>query len=271
MGLRFLLFFSLFFIIQLSAQDHSKFKIPCDNMTFLVKVHEVKEDKYKTFMNPMSIDIVFASLNNTFNQACIKFVRCDIDSIQDYNYYQLTDERNMATKREEQIMVDMYYEPRVINLFLVSDLENSTFNGICMNDDAKPNIISLNPNVPGFQTLSFIRNFLVFFGLKSTDFNPADPELVNTSNGAMVADSAWDTPADPLNLLPSNPTYPILLPILQNDYYYYNLKDANGDYYDPMIYNIMCPYGVVPKCTTLTHMQAYIVATNAIRCRANKW
>lgn len=264
----------LFFLIQFNSysQNISINNIPCENITYLVKIHDIRRNKTAPFTNVALFNNAFNFLNRMFKEACIQFYYKDVDSIYDYNYATIGDQKDWSNNSELKNLVNMKYEPRVINLFFNNNIYNSTYNGICQGDSAKPVIFSVNPFLASYNDYIFSRQFLNFFGLLPTAYSPLSPEYTDASNGKIVADSIWDTPADPLLIIPSTDTLvEPREPRLPNYFYNFSKKDVNGKYYDPMVSNVMADYPGIKKCGYLTHEQSYYVAKSAIRCRNKKW
>lgn len=209
-------------------------------------------------------------VNNIFKESCIEFRICKTEIIYDYNYYILTDD---SATNEIEDLKNMYYDPHAINIYIQGSATFETPNGVCVKSSDRPCMfltyqVPISPEAP----IDCTQRFLKYFGLLKTESIASSKELVNGSNGKLAADSVWDTPADPLKILTSIiPTY---LPDGSQTPYFYNFtKDANGQYYNPMIYNIMSDHAIKKEslCTKLTHEQNQYLIKNEQRCRQKRW
>ena len=139
--------------------------------------------------------------------------------------------------------------------------------GICKRDDEYPFLsIPNSRDLPVF-ALNLSRLLINYLGLKLTPFFPLNKELVNGSNSLITADLLEETPADPFYILnpPLDPTVSVTNGIKYMDY---DKKDANNQYYTPMIYNIMSfyPMNYYETCNKLTYQQYDYIAKKIIFC-----
>ena len=85
------------------------------------------------------------------------------------------------------------------------------------------------------------------FGLHDT-WNLDEPELVDGSNCTSTGDYLCSTPGDPYQPFS-------LIPFIDNDCNFnIGIQDANGDYYDPEVGNLMSGYG---KCRNGFTLEQY--------------
>lgn len=278
------LFFMLFAIMQGEAQgnvsqSYSQHRIPCDSVVYHLNIFNIKNDSL-TYNDEIVFDTILPFLNIVFAPACISFKICKFDTIFDYNYYKMENEQFI---NEKDALLNMVYNPYVINVYWNYASTKETFNGICVPRSKQPAIFIANK--ADWRTHSyhyFAKQLLRYFGLRNTSSYPGDQELANATNGEFAADSIWDTPADPFFLGNGNA---MLMPSLSRrtdsgfHYFYHDsIKDANGDFYNPMINNLMSPqkykldidiYG--SKCPILTRGQYQYIVTNERRCRSKRW
>jgi hypothetical protein len=259
----------------MECQDNSIYRIPCDSVVYELKFYNIKNDTAK-YSNSMLIPAFVSYLNTFFDPTCIRFKICAIDSIRDYNYYVIGDEDKTI---EDTDIIDLFHTSYAINIYMVDGKNDATPNGICKTRSQRPKIYFPYQTAGGPDLRSFAKQMLVFFGLNNTSSSMSSRELVNTSNGTTSADSIWDTPADPYDLigaLPNTSKANLLLPLspkYPKEIYYYNtIQDNNGEYYTPMIYNFMSDYMSIEKrCELLTQGQFQYIVKNERRCRKIRW
>jgi hypothetical protein len=275
------LFYSIL-TLDFFGQDYSQHRIPCDSNVYDVHVWNIKKGPKEGYMDLLVVQFLLDYVNKSFANACISFRLCSSTNIPDYNFSFLSDE---PKTNEENDLVKMYYKPHCINIYYQQSTMKQDFDGICIESSKKPRFLISYNSILAETPNSFLRQMLLYFGMSSTDFDPTSRELANGSNGKTTGDRIWDTPADPFKMItgiPLQPGYvgsPVMLPLsIPRPKYYYNASvDANGDLYNPMIYNIMAPFGpgyAVPmeaKSSTLTNEQLRWLATHDKQCRANRW
>lgn len=247
------------------SQIDTNSRIPCDPINYCLCVHNMGGLNDSPNMQKFVTD-----LNNYFSETCITF-SYRIDSNPDYNFYNPLDE---DSTNEVQDMVNQYYEKHCINIFWISQYGNSEMNGICEDDDIDRTIfVPENMHTP-FTSALFIRRILRYFGLGETQFMISNPELTDKSNGMISADSVWDTPADPFNILGIEQGSVLDNYVLRR-YFLSNKKDANGEYYNPLMSNIMSPYMALLEysgvCNRLTQYQYKFLVENEKKCRHKLW
>lgn len=272
-----ILFLSIVIASEYFAQDFSQYRIPDDGHVYEIAVWSVRKSpiggQYHDYVGILDPCIQF--VKSYFGQAGIKFEVCQVTYIDDYNYNTLTDEPSVD---ELQQIKKHYYRPHCINVYMQASNNSSTFNGICMDTPNRPAVFVNFPQPSALNYSIFYKMMLEYFGLYGTASYPATLEYANGSNGMITADSIWDTPADPFELI-INRLYgyspdTLLMPINPKPTYYYNLaKDQNGQYFNPMCYHIMAnyPFKLEEKCVDLTHEQKQYIARNDRRCRHRRW
>lgn len=262
--------------LYLSGQDFSKKKIPCEPVVYPIQFYLIYNHPLAGQRDASFLHRIKDSLNTYFAPTCIQFQICKIDTIFDYNYFNIFDDADNNTIEINDIRA-MYYNPKAINFYWVSSGQNVSFSGICDSKYRRPYIVSSMvlfnaPPRPTSQTELAVL-FYRYFGLYFTQSTPSSREFVNKINGQVTADSIWDSPADPLGLsFPSPDTFyvPNSLPGLS--YLYTNRKDPLGDFYNPMVYNTMSQYSIPEKLpTNLTHEQYQQIVVNERKCRKRFW
>jgi len=257
----------IFIIPNLISQSYSQKRIPCEKSVYLLTYHFIKKPNFSpNIQNDVNELYIFTNYFNTvFEGACIEFKICKIDTIEDYNYFNVMDDPKV---REYLDILNIYYDNSAINIYWVGDRKDQTNFGICSTPSQKPSIF-LPFDKAIDRALGLAANqMLRYFGLIPTTSYPGSIEYVNTTNGTLTADSTWDTPADPYAITASPDTVygPLFIP-----YYYTTKRDVNGDLYNPMIYNLMCDIYTEGKCTKLTHEQYQKLVINDRMCRRKRW
>lgn len=253
---------------------YSQHRLPCDSVVYHINFYNIAQDTGFTYYSDENVlhDTIMSFVNAIFNPACIYFKLCKVDSIADFNYYNLKDEDRLI---EDTPLKRMYYNPYAINVYWTKSSYAVTYNGICKPFEEYPYIAvqSDPPSEKTFNPYNFARQLMYYFGMPHTSSTPTSKELVNGSNGEITADSIWDTPADPYYLVTS---FPIELPLSRSYFYYNTIKDANGEYYVPMYDNFMAPYFVGRYSygsvnNKLTKGQYQQLIRNERRCRHIRW
>lgn len=268
----------LFFILLIlnnnfiygQIENYSQHRIPCEPTQYLINYFYILKFKYPKpeKQNDLNVLTTFTNeINSLFAPTCIQFKVCKIDTIHDYNYYALKDD---PKTNEVSDIVNQYYNPHAINIYWVADHQDQSFKGICWNLKSKPAIFIAYPNDLPESVQYFKVQMLKYFGLKSTASTTVSSELVNGSNGKIAADSLWDSPADPMGL-PLSSSDLVIIPPYPFDFFYTNMKDANGDFYNPMIYNLMSVPQSLSKCYELTREQYQLLIKNERQCRLKRW
>lgn len=256
------------FIAQID--NYSQHRIPCEKSVYLLNYHFVMKYNYPSPIVQNDVSDLYTltnAINSVFAPTCIEFKICKIDTIYDYNYYNINDDKNT---NEVLDIVNQNFNPHAINIYWVGDNKDQTFKGICDSQSAKPRIfIPYNSPILPLDQQFFQVQMLRYFGLPSTSSSTFSRELVNGSNGKIKADNIWDTPADPFGIpgLPTDVTY---YPF-QFAFYYTTKKDANGEYYNPMVYNLMNDAQFPYKCQELTRGQYQQLVINDRQCRRKRW
>lgn len=252
---------------QVDAQDYPQYRIPCDSVVYHIQLFNIKRDTVK-YSNELGLNNILQFVNEVFKETCISFDFCHVDSVHDYNYFALNDESNT---KEDIDLNNMYRYPYTINLFWTGDYSYTTFNGICKFNVDKPAIY-----LTSLSGLGLARELCQYFGLATTPSAPGSMEWVDGSNGPYAADSVWDTPAEAYPLIGGITGVHIdsieLPPFPYDPYFYHHpAKDAKGNYYNPMIRNLMSDYYTKPKHPRLTREQYQFIIRNERRCRERRW
>lgn len=204
--------------------------LPCVNKHYNLFAHFVY-DSLRTTIEKQDLENAIATANTMFEPICISFSLCESDTVFNYNF-------NILKPDEELVELSTEYIARQrINLYLITDtLITDATAGICAGNVGSLNNGNIYLKSPGALTHELGH----FFGLLHT-FEGSGEELVDGSNCETAGDKICDTPADPYDVEFKIEEY-------VNDCIFFNVqKDANGDFYQPQVGNIMsyypCPCG----------------------------
>jgi hypothetical protein len=192
--------------------------LKCLNKTLSIAIHIVTDSLNHPNITQAQINAGLDTLNHDFSPICLKFKICSQDTIFNYKYY-------VFDKGIETGEVHSIYEiPKVINCYIVGTIVN-------------PGVSGFAPPVGDYAVLShscvtdfkcWSHEFGHFFSLLHTFDTAAGTEFVNGSNCTTAGDLICDTPAD------INPA-----PVTPSCVWTGTNQDPNGDYYTPIIGNIM--------------------------------
>lgn len=191
--------------------------VKCLNKTLSLSIHIVLDSLYKANITMADITAALAVLNADFAPICLSFSICRQDTIPNYKYYKFNNPEEIAEVH------NIYESPKMINVYVVGSIIPAPEAGFAsMGQDYM--VLSHGCISDG---KCWSHEMGHFFSLEHT-FAAAGPELVNGSNCATAGDQICDTPAD------INPA-----PVSAGCQWTGTNTDANGDYYTPIIGNIM--------------------------------
>jgi len=242
--------------ISANAQLHHRNQdLPCVNKNYNLIAHvAVDSTNREPLYSEVALEEMVEKLNEIFSPICISFSLCDFNVLE--NDYALGRVRGEPISKEQQLeeLKSRFSLRRRINIFFLDFVFNelcgtSTFEGILTLNDA--NIFTeqvCRGNGSGI-ALEVAHHLGHIFGLRNTyDVNTI--ELVDGSNCATAGDRICDTPADPFGQDERTPEEQILIDngelqeafISSSCEFIYEIKDPNGDYYNPDMGNIMTAY-----------------------------
>lgn len=219
-----------------STQEDSIKPLVKINKEFLIVAHIVLDAAKNKNVSESAINDVIKQVNTVFKPIGVSFKICEFKTIENFNYNNLT-----SGKVDKTELDPLYRLTHRINMYFV-DLPDPLFCGYAsLGGIAEYGNIVIKKSCIDAGTIS--HEFGHFFGLRHT-FESTVPELANGSNCKTAGDGFCDTPADPYQ--GSNLTQyinPLTCRFISEE------KDANGDFYNPDVSNIMSYYG---RCICLT-------------------
>jgi hypothetical protein len=214
-------------------QAASTAPIKCLNKKLSLAIHIVTDSLYHTNITQMQINTALATLNTDFAPICLSFFICKQDTIVNYKYYKFD-------KVQETPEVHAIYEVHnMINVYIVGSIVPAPEAGFA----GKTGDFMVLTHGCVLDGKCWSHEMGHFFSLAHTfdvPNGPSSAEYVNESNCATAGDSICDTPAD------INPA-----PVSPGCTWTGTNTDANGNYYTPIIGNIMS-YHPAPCKTPFT-------------------
>ena len=210
------------------------------NKEFLVVVHIVRAQDKTPAVSEAAVLTDFIGVNSVFNPIAVSFKVCEFRYIDNYHYDTLEQHylHEWQTKYNVTSRINVYYG-------VLTTVEQKVYCGYAaLHGISTPFLTSINIGCTGVSTLAHEMGH--FFGLKHT-FEGNGTELANGSNCDTDGDLVCDTPADPYSETGPGP-------YLNGCVFISMQKDANGDYYDPDVHNIMSYYSDC-LCLTFSHGQ----------------
>lgn len=231
------------FSSQIYGQSYTKQQetLPCLNKKFTIVAHIFKDSLGNYGVSEQNINQSVEEMNVFFKPICVSFEVCKFlyhDNFQHDTLDKNTETAEITTKYNVDFRINVYYmthlEPPGIN-FDVAGL--ASLNGIAQADGGSFVFVEK-------ATLGAINHEMGhFFNLKHT-FEGNGVELVNGSNCLTTGDEICDTPADPF--VEGDPL--TLYLDMANDCRFISQKqDANSEYYNPDVGNIMSYYNCGPS------------------------
>lgn len=229
-------------------------KLPCLNKRFSIIAHIVLDSLGAA--NVVEQDILDAvdDMNGFFEPICVSFEVCEFRYITNFEY----DTLDAIEGYEWNELLVTYHEQNRINMFFVTAFAvNPGFCGFAKLSgitDLQGGGICILKECVGPGQITITHEMGHYFGLPHT-WEGSGIELVNGSNCTTVGDAICDTPADPFFLGPPMSFW------VQGCRFVNMLQDANGEYYDPIIGNIMSYYPGSCACGFTPEQFEKMVAT----------
>ena len=262
----------------ISSQDlhHRNQDLPCIHKNYNVAFHiAVDSINREPLYSRNEIDSITVILSNFFSPICVSFSVCEYNVLEDdYSLGRVRDQPLTKEQQFEELKV-RFSRRRRINVFMLEyiDLEDcgtSTFEGILTEKDA---IVYTEKSCIDDIAGQIAHHLGHTFGLSDT-YDAFSIELVDGSNCETTADRLCDTPADPYLQTFISPEDRLLLDQKLISDTYFNaaceflneIRDPNGEYYQPDMGNIMSAYPC--KCG-FTNSQYELMAETILRSNIN--
>lgn len=215
--------------------------LPCLDKKFTIVVHILKDSVGETTITEALILAAIDSLNSNFSPICVSFEVCEFKIIDNFQY----DDIRWDPEWDEMIV--KYHEQNRINMFFVTSMDSygacgkATLAGIA-NMENGGIVILKDPSCSAATSKTITHEMGHYFGLSHT-FEGSGIELVDGSNCTTEGDEVCDTPGDPFVEGENVATY-----VDGNCRFISMKKDANGDFYDPIVGNTMSYYPNTCAC-----------------------
>ena len=206
-------------------------ELPCLDKTFSVQVHIVVDSLGGTGVSEGDVLAQFSSANGYWDDICVQFEVCDFNYIENFQWDTLTDIGDyrwaeLLTAHHQAYRINVVYlayiEPGDAAGFApLGGINNTQGGAICVTKGG------------GAGTL--VHEMGHYWGLEHT-FEGNGTELADGSNCQTEGDGICDTPGDPY--VPFSPSSDWETDCIFD----WMGTDANGDFYDPDIGNVMSYY-----------------------------
>lgn len=234
----------LFFVLSGHLLGQTKDRLPCVDKEFSVVAHIFLDSLGNKHITEAEINTYFAEASVYFAPICVSFKVCEFRYHPEFEY----DEHHSAMEWKE--LQTLYHQKNCINVYYIYYMTDPypycSYSGVGAVADmlTSGTVIAKACLLPGSMIHAHEMGHIL--GLEDTYEKKYGLELVDGSNCATAGDKICDTPADPF--IPNdNHVYRD-----QDCHFVSNKKDANGQYYDPLVGNIMSGYDC--KCS-FTHQQ----------------
>lgn len=227
-------------------------RLPCVDKKFSVAVHIFKDSLGSANISESTIQANFDQLNQNFLPICVSFEICEFIYHSNFKYDSLN---NVSEPDEWQEVQNLYNLEHRINIYFVNKIINPAgkcgFAGLgqITNLTSSGVVIQKTSGCCDGPYNVIIHEFGHYFGLEHTFETGSGLELADGSNALTAGDQIADTPADPFVDGDDVATY-----VDDNCRFISMKKDANNQYYSPLVGNMMSYYPATCGCG-FTHDQ----------------
>lgn len=222
--------------------------LPCLNKKITILAHITVNESGDTEITENQILEAIDKLNDYFKPICVSFEICAFDTISNWQFNELDDDAEWADLQVK------YHKANRINMFFVADTQLPNACGFAglggINNPLTGGIVIQKLDCVEPESKTIPHEMGHYFGLQHT-FEGNGDELVNGANCATTGDEICDTPADPF--VEGDPVN-LYVDVNEGCRFISEKVDANGEYYQPDVGNIMSYYPNICRCG-FTHQQ----------------
>jgi hypothetical protein len=238
------------------VQAQVKTPLPQVNKKFLVVAHIILDKAGDTLIDPLAIQQNLEFANQHFEPIGVSFEICEFNYVENYQYFRIDYEKQRENLNTAEL------ENFRLNIFFVNDFADMDRCGVARLEGVKNGAdIYMKNSCIGGGEYSLSHELGHYFGLVHT-FAVGD-ELVDGSNCLTAGDKICDTPADPYDETQDPSLY------VTDCMFDVKIKDANGDFYDPDVANIMSYYNCY--CGNFTDDQYRLMASTYLNSSKVSW
>lgn len=222
-----LLFLMSWQLLTAQSYTYQQETLPCLHKKFTIVAHIFKDTLGNYGISEQAIAAAVQSANQYFAPICMSFEVCS------YIYHDNSQHDIINVPGKSAEVLNLYHLDYRINMYFVSFIPDFCGFADGGNTDAFGSGIFIKKDCAGARVIAHELGH--YFSLAHT-FQGNGTENVNGSNCATEGDQICDTPADPYIALAPMDMY------VKNCRFIYTGKDANGEYYNPDLGNVMSYY-----------------------------
>lgn len=207
--------------------------LPCLNKKFTIVSHIFPDSLGNFGVTEADIKGAIDGMNTFFKPICVSFENCE------FRYHPNFQHDTIDSDNERDAIKVKYHAHNRINFYFLSRL-GGTEAGLASGSIGDPTGSGIFIVKGDGVTASVFAHEMGHFCSLAHTFEGNGTELVNGSNCLTEGDGICDTPADPFT--PGQP----MTDYVKNCRFISELQDANGEYYNPDLGNIMSYY----NCST---------------------